>query len=99
MGCYSDQTALAPNHIATSFEMNLAGMVTTTANAVANHTFTGGTEWRPSVDRMWLLRAGPHGEYNPSLVSAQAWSTFQQIWSGLAQGKIDVAAAVAALSK
>ncbi len=97
MGCYSDQTALAPNHIATSFEMNLAGMVTTTANAVANHTFIGGTEWRPSVARMWLLRAGSHGEYNPSLVSPQAWSTFQQIWSGLAQGKIDVSAAVAAL--
>ena len=27
LGCYSDQTALAPNNMATSFEMNLAGMV------------------------------------------------------------------------
>ncbi len=27
MGCYSDQTDLAPNNMATSFEMNLGGMV------------------------------------------------------------------------
>jgi hypothetical protein len=46
---------------------------------------------------MWLLRAGAHGEYNPSLISTQAWSTFQQLWSKLAQGKIDVAAAIVTL--
>jgi len=97
MGCYSDQTALAPTHMATSFEMNLAGMVTTAANAVATHTFTGGTEWRPTVDKMWLLRAGPNAQYNPTLISTAAWSTFQTIWSDLAQKKIDVSAVVAGL--
>ena len=51
MGCYSDQTSLAPAHMATSFEMNLAGMVQMAANAVATHTFSGGTEWHPTVDK------------------------------------------------
>jgi basic membrane protein A and related proteins len=97
MGCFSDQTALAPTQMATSFEMNLAGMVTTAANAVATHTFTGGTEWRPTVDKMWLLRAGPNGQYNPNLITPAAWSAFQTLWQSLAQGKINVAAAVAAL--
>ncbi len=97
MGCYSDQTALAPSQMATSFEMNLAGMVTTIAESAANHTFAGGTEWRPTVDKMWLLRAGPNGLYNPQLISTAAWSTFQTIWSNLAQNKINVSAAVAAL--
>ena len=97
MGCYSDQTALAPAHMATSFEMNLAGMVTTAANAVANRTFSGGTEWHPAVDIMWLLKAGAHGDHNPALVSEGAWATFQQLWSDLARGKVNVAAAVASL--
>ncbi len=97
LGCYSDQTALAPNHMAASFEMNLAGMVTTAADAVAKHQYLGGTEWRPNVSAMWLLRAGPHCDHNPSLVSAPAWSAFQQVWADLAQGKIDVNAAVNAV--
>src|SRR3984957_12421933 len=65
LGCYSDQTALAPNNIATNFEMNLAGMVTSVADFVAGGTFAGGTEWRPPVDRMWLLRNAGNGDYNP----------------------------------
>jgi basic membrane protein A len=97
MGCYSDQTTLAPNHMATSFLMNLAGMVTTAGDAVADHTFTGGTEWRPPVDAMWLLRAGTHGDHNPTLIPPPPWATFQSIWSALAQNKIDVNAAVASL--
>jgi basic membrane protein A len=97
MGCYSDQTALAPKNMATSFEMNLAGMVTAVADAVETGTFRGGTEWRPPVDAMWLLRAGTHGDYNPELVSAAAWGRFQGIWEELARGRIDVRAAVAGL--
>ena len=97
MGCYSDQTPLAPTKMATSFELNLAGMVTTIAQSTANHTFAGGTEWRPTVDKMWLLRAGSNGQYNPALISAASWSTFQTIWQSLAQNKINVPAAVAAL--
>ncbi len=90
MGCYSDQTSLAPNNMATSFEMNLEGMVQAVAHAAANHTFAGGTEWRPIVDWMWLLKAGPNGDYNPKLVSPTAWASFQKIWKDLAAGKIDL---------
>ena len=92
IGCYSDQTNLAPANMATSFEINLAGMVTTVANAVADHTFAGGTDWRPSVNRMWLLQAGAHGAYNPSLVSAAAWQAFEKIWSALSVNAIDLSA-------
>jgi basic membrane protein A and related proteins len=92
MGCYSDQTNLAPNNMATSFEMNLGGMVQTVAHAVANGSFAGGIEWKPTVDWMWLLRAGNHGDHNPQLVSPAAWSKFQKIWTDLAAGKIDISA-------
>jgi basic membrane protein A and related proteins len=90
IGCYSDQTALAPTHMATSFEMNLEGMVTTVAHAVAAGTFAGGTEWRPAVDQMWLLKCGTNGDHNPRLVSAEQWATFENIWSDIASGQIDV---------
>ena len=95
IGCYSDQTDLAPNNMATSFEMNLAGMVTTVAQQVAAGTFAGGTEWRPPVNLMWLQKCGKNGDYNPRLVSADQWSAFQKVWSDIASRKIDVEALVA----
>ena len=90
MGCYSDQFNLAPHNMATSFEMNLGGMVQSVARAVAAGTFAGGTEWEPTVDWMWLLKAGSLGEYNPQLVSAPAWAQFRKVWIDLAAGKIDL---------
>ena len=90
MGCYSDQTSLAPAYMATSFEMNLNGMVQRAAHAVANGSFAGGTEWKPPVDWMWLLKAGSMGNHNPQLVSPTAWAGFQAVWRDLASGKIDV---------
>ncbi len=39
LGCYSDQTDLAPNNMATSFEMNLGGMVISVSQEVAGGTF------------------------------------------------------------
>ena len=90
LGCYSDQTALAPNNMATSFEMNLGGMVTTIAQQVAAGTFTGGKEWRPPVNQMWLQKCGKNGDYNPRLVSADEWTTFQKVWGDIASHKIDV---------
>ena len=95
LGCYSDQTNLAPNNMATSFEMNLEGMVQAVSHAVANHTFAGGTEWRPVVDWMWLLKAGAHGDHNPQLVSPQAWTAFRKVWSDLSANRIDIPALIA----
>jgi basic membrane protein A len=91
LGCYSDQTSLAPNNMAVSFEMNLEGLVKTVAHAVADHSFAGGTEWKPTVDRMWLLKAGAHGDHNPQLVPPAAWAAFQKIWSDLAARRINIA--------
>jgi len=92
MGCYSDQTSLAPHNMATSFEMNLEGMVRAVSHAVADGTFAGGTEWRPSVDWIWLLRAGANGYYNPQLVSPEAWVQFRKVWSDLAANRIVIPA-------
>lgn len=92
IGCYSDQTALAPAIMGTSFAMDLAGMVRKTAMAVADGSFAGGTEWRPTVDEMWLLQAGAKGDHNPDVVSAEAWTAFLAIWKDISTHKIDVAA-------
>jgi hypothetical protein len=53
----------------TSFEMNLEGMVQAVAHATAKQAFVGGTEWKPAVDWMWLLKAGAMGDHNPQLVT------------------------------
>ena len=90
LGCYSDQTDLAPNNMATSFQMNLDGMVIHAAQQVAAGTFAGGAEWRPPVNQMWLQKCGKNGDYNPRLVSAEQWATFQKVWNDLASGRINV---------
>jgi len=94
LGCYSDQTDLAPNNMATSFVMNLGGMVISVAQDLAAGTFAGGTEWRPPVNQMWLQKSGKNGDYNPKLVSADEWKIFQKTWSDIAARKIDVEALV-----
>ena len=94
MGCYSDQTDLAPNNMATSFEMNLGRMVISIAQSLAAGTFAGGTEWRPPVNQMWLQKCGKNGDYNPRLISPDQWAIFQKVWSDIASHKIDVDALV-----
>jgi basic membrane protein A and related proteins len=95
LGCYSDQTSLAPNNMATSFEMNLGGMVISISQEVAAGTFAGGKEWRPPVNQMWLQKCGKNADYNPRLISADQWSTFQKVWSDIAARKIDIDSLVA----
>src|SRR5579862_1736844 len=94
LGCYSDQTALAPNNMVTSFEMNLRGLVSILANAAASGSFAGGTELVLPEDKMWLLKNGANGDHNSQLVSPDQWATFQKIWADLAAGRIDMAAAI-----
>jgi basic membrane protein A len=96
LGCYSDQTALAPAYMAASFQMRLDDMVVKMATAVQQHSFSGGTEWRPTVDEMWLLTAGSHGNYNPALVSTASWTTFQAVWRDLSTRKINVSSIIVA---
>jgi basic membrane protein A len=90
LGCYSDQTALAPANMAASFEINLSGVVITVARTVKAGTFAGATEWRPSVDQSWLLKAAAYGDHNPALVSAAAWQAFQKVWSSLSNRTISL---------
>jgi basic membrane protein A len=87
MGCYSDQT--------TSFEMNLAGMVTGVAQQVATGTFAGGGEWQPPVNQMWIPKCGKNGDYNPRLVTGEEWDAFEKVWKDIASRKLDVEALVA----
>jgi len=94
LGCYSDQSDLAPNNMATSFEMNLGGMVIHVSREVSAGTFAGG-EWRPPVNEMWLQKCGKNGDYNPRLVSPEEWGAFQKVWGDIARHKIDVEALVA----
>jgi basic membrane protein A len=81
--------------MATSFEMNLGGMLISVAEELAAGTFAGGTEWRLPVNQMWLQKCGKNGDYNPRLVSADQWKIFQKAWSDIASRKIDVDALVA----
>ncbi len=90
LGCYSDQTSVAPGTVGASFVMNLGWMVEQVGDSVAAGAFKGGEEWRPKVTEMWSLKAGEHGDHDSALISEEAWSAFQKIWSGLGSGEIEV---------
>jgi basic membrane protein A and related proteins len=91
IGCYSDQTKLAPDSMVTSFVMNLSHMVVAAATSVADGKFAGGTEWKPTVTEMWLLKAGDTGDHNPKLISAENWDAFEKIWADLGARKLSAA--------
>ncbi|WP_211299473.1 BMP family protein [Pukyongiella litopenaei] len=90
LGCYSDQTGVAPEAMATSFAMNLGWMVEVVAQSVVDGTFEGGSEWQPPVTEMWSLHAGAAGDHNPDIASDEIWTQFQTVWRGLGDGSIDV---------
>lgn len=90
LGCYADQTAVAPEVIGSSFQMELGPMVRTVAASVAGSSFLGGQEWRPTVAEMWSLRAGAQGDHNPALIPAATWQRFQAVWQDVAARRIDV---------
>lgn len=91
LGCYSDQQSVAPDHMGTSFVMNLGWMVIEVAKSVADGSFRGGSEWKPKVTDMWSLKAGKFGDHNPAVISDAAWSKFGKIWAELGSGELDVA--------
>lgn len=90
LGCYSDQSAVAPQVLGTSFLMRLDRLVQGTAQAVAQGRFAGGRELRPTLSQIWSCRAGAHGDYNPAIVSAPAWARFQEIWDSVAGATVEV---------
>ena len=92
LGCYSDQLDLAPDAMGTSLFMDLGPMVIKLANDVKEGNFSGGYEWKPTVQEMWHWQAGSE-TYNDDVISESMWEEFQQIWDDLAAGEIDVDAA------
>lgn len=91
LGCYSDQTSLAPEVLGTSLQMELGRMVQTRSQAVASGGFPGGQEWKPTVSEMWSCSAGSHGAYNPAIIPAATWSRFQTVWNDVSARKTNVA--------
>ena len=89
IGDYSDQSAIAPEAVATSFRQNLDWMMVEVANSVAAGSFKGGQEWKVTTVQGWRPVAGS-GAYNPKLVTAAQWAEFQAIWARLDAGAIDV---------
>jgi len=68
--------------MATSFEMNLGGMVVTVAQEVATGV-CGGTEWRPPVDQMWLQKWAKMGTTIPPHISRSV-GYVPEVWSDIA---------------
>ena len=91
IGCYSDQTAVAPDWIATNFMLNLPWVIEQVGHSVQDGSFKGGAEWQPTPAQIWLFKAGSNGDHNPKLVSAESWSKFQSIWHEVDAGRINVA--------
>ena len=95
IGDFSDQTSVAPDYVATNFKQNLDWMVGEVAKSVADGLFKGGQEWKLTPFQGWTTVCGS-SLYNPKLVTAAQWAEFQDIWSKLNSGAIDVKAAIKA---
>jgi basic membrane protein A len=93
LGSNADQTALAPDAMGTSFSANNGGIVEAVAQMAADGSFKGGGAWAPSIEFLWLTVSGS-APYNAKVIDEKTWAAFQKIWKDLADGKIDVAAAV-----
>lgn len=91
LGVYSDQSALAPGKMATSFALNLDWMVVEVAKSVAAGSFKGGEEWAPKVTEMWTLKSGAQGDHDPAVVDDATWATFTKLWQDLGDKTVDVA--------
>lgn len=89
LGCYSDQSNLAPTSMGSSLVMDLGKMVIQLGHDVRDGKFAGGTEWKPSVKEMWHWQSGEK-DHNSSVVTDDTWTKFTQIWNDIDSHKIDV---------
>jgi len=91
IGCYANQTALAPSNMVSSFLMNLHTMITSLGHSVANGQFAGGKEWAPSVGEAWtpIYGEGDNAtDLNTALLDDVSVKRFRQIFNDLASGKL-----------
>jgi basic membrane protein A len=95
LGCYSDQTQLAPDNIGSSLVMDLGNMVIKLGHDVRDGAFKGGTEWRPTVSEMWHWSYNDGAsDHNPNVISEEIWTAFLKVWEDINSGKIDVDALI-----
>lgn len=95
LGAYANQTALAPDQMATSFVLNLRWMVNELGRTLAAGEFAGGTEWSPSVKDLWVPTYGEADAstaFNSELVAAESQATFEAIFEDLEAGNVDLSA-------
>jgi basic membrane protein A len=88
IGAFSDQTALAPERMATSIVNDNAAVVELVAQMGKEGGFQGGHEWTPELSTMWFPKYGD-GDHNATLVSDATWAKFKLVWGDVAAGKID----------
>ena len=88
IGAFSDQTALAPDRMATSMVNDNARVVEMVSAMADDGTFQGGKEWTPEINAIWYPRYRD-AEYNGKLVPVDTWARFQAIWADVAAGRMD----------
>ena len=80
IGCYTDQSAMAPAAVATSTVLQLAWMVhAVIADTLAHNAPTSG-EWKPALEQLWAF-CWKDRMFNPTLVSGameDRFATFRQ---------------------
>jgi basic membrane protein A len=96
LGCYSDQTSLAPDNMGASLVMDLGPMVIKLAHDVRDGKFAAGTEWKASVKEMWHWAAGKDAsgndrDHNPAIIPDEVWTEYLKVWEDIASGKIKAA--------
>jgi basic membrane protein A len=95
LGCYSDQTELAPEAMGASLVMDLGPMVQKLGHDVRDGTFAAGVEWQPTVNEMWHWSYNNgQSDHNPDVIADVVWQEYGQVWDDLAAGNIDVDAAL-----
>lgn len=87
IGMYSDQSALAPASIGTSFAANNAGLIEAVGKMVADGNFAGGKMWEPDLSFAWVTVYGDNA-YNAQLISADDWAVFKETWARIDSGEI-----------
>ncbi len=92
VGSYGDQLDVGPGSVATSMLLRIDEMIETLAGFQSSGSFMGGTQWAPPVTELWGFAAGDHGDFDPALISADQWRTFQETWNALGANLIDLTA-------
>lgn len=88
IGAFSDQTALAPDRMATSMVNDNARVVEMATAMADDGSFQGGKEWTPDINAVWYTRYRD-ASYNAQLTPSGVWARFQAIWADVAAGKMD----------